>query len=260
MLSELLLLSGSDIPFPEAKITIHQPTLKEIGYIGEHSFFLGCGLLNFSRDLLNDVDKSRLDNINDFDILMSIMLNTSDATKDNVNCALLVLSLIFPLHNAEVRTNGVIALVNEKETCEINKKNFSIFKEKLVDMFCLDLGEKSSDKYNPSGSMAEKIAKKFQKRHAQLEKLKNETSKGKKLSVLSRYASILAVGLQKDLNELSNYTVFQLYNEFQRFQLKVQWDAYIQARMAGAKDLDEVDNWMIDLSEVSQEKNKKTKK
>jgi hypothetical protein len=79
------------------------------------------------------------------------------------------------------------------------------------------------------------------------------------VSILSRYASILAVGLQKDLNELMKYTVYQLYDEFQRFQLKVKWDAYVQARMAGAKDLEEVDNWMIDLKDQGKNKNK-TKK
>ena len=87
---------------------------------------------------------------------------------------------------------------------------------------------------------------------------KEKLGDGKKISILSRYASILAVGTQKNLNELMQYTVYQLFDEFQRFQLKVQWDAYIQARMAGAKDLDEVDNWMIDLQD--QGKNKKEKK
>ena len=88
--------------------------------------------------------------------------------------------------------------------------------------------------------------------------LANEKDKNtKRISILSRYASILAVGLQKDLKGLMNYTVCQLYDEFQRFQLKVQWDAYIQARIAGAKDLDEVDNWMIDLKDQGKNKNKK---
>lgn len=40
MLNNLLLLSGNDIPFVSAQIAIHQPTIKEIGYIGEQSFFL----------------------------------------------------------------------------------------------------------------------------------------------------------------------------------------------------------------------------
>ena len=78
----------------------------------------------------------------------------------------------------------------------------------------------------------------------------------KKISILSRYISILAVGLQKDLNSLMHYTIYQLYDEFQRFQLKVQWDAYVQARMAGAKDLEEVDNWMINLQDQGKNKNK----
>ena len=48
MENELLYLSGNDIPFIEAKVIIHQPTIKEIAYIGEKSFFTGCQFLNFS--------------------------------------------------------------------------------------------------------------------------------------------------------------------------------------------------------------------
>ena len=50
-MDELLLLSGNDIPFPEARITIHQPKLREIAFIGEEAFFTGCELLNFSKDM-----------------------------------------------------------------------------------------------------------------------------------------------------------------------------------------------------------------
>jgi hypothetical protein len=49
MLNKLLLISGNDIPFVEAGISIHQPTLKEIAYIGEEAFFSGCEFLNFSK-------------------------------------------------------------------------------------------------------------------------------------------------------------------------------------------------------------------
>jgi len=35
IMDELLLLSGNDISFPEAQLTIHQPRLKEIAYITE---------------------------------------------------------------------------------------------------------------------------------------------------------------------------------------------------------------------------------
>ena len=43
MLDELLLLSGNDIPFYKANISIHQPRLKEIGYIGVRPREGWCG-------------------------------------------------------------------------------------------------------------------------------------------------------------------------------------------------------------------------
>lgn len=255
MNNDLLLLSGNDIPFPEARLTIHQPRLREIAFIGEETFFIGCGFLDFSKNLLSDQDKNRLSNYSDFDIFMSIVINKSSDVKRSVECAFLVLSLIFPLYNISVRDN-VIILKKDEEEYSINKNNFDTFREIIAAMFNLRIGANSSEKYNPEGDMAKRIADKFKQRQEKLNKIAQEAAVGKRIAVLSRYASILAVGLQKDLNAMMQYTVYQLYDEFQRFQLKVQWDAYIQAKMAGAKDLEEVDNWMIDLQEQGKNKNK----
>lgn len=259
MIESLLLLSGNDIPFPEARVTIHQPTLKEIAYIGETAFFVGCGFLNFSKNLLNDQDKTRLANIDDFDIFMSIIMNKQKDTRSSVESALSVLTLIFPLYEISVREN-LLVLSKDGEECFIDRRTFPIFKEKIVSMFNLDLNQKESANYNPTGDMAKRIAEKFKKRHEKLMQLEKEAlGDGKQISILQRYASILAVGLQKDLNSLMQYTVYQLLDEFQRYQLKMQWDAYVHAKMNGAKDLEEVDNWMIDLKQQGKEKNKKTK-
>ena len=57
MINDLLLLSGNDIPFIPAQITIHQPTIKEIAYLGEDTFFTGVQLLNFSKNILSEEDK-----------------------------------------------------------------------------------------------------------------------------------------------------------------------------------------------------------
>ena len=62
MINDLLLLSGNDIPFSEAQLIVHQPTLKEIAYIGEDSFFSGCEVLNFSKNLLPSKDRVNLEN------------------------------------------------------------------------------------------------------------------------------------------------------------------------------------------------------
>jgi len=37
----LALMCGTDIPFPQAQLVLHQPSLKEIALIGETVFFEG---------------------------------------------------------------------------------------------------------------------------------------------------------------------------------------------------------------------------
>ena len=71
----------------------------------------------------------------------------------------------------------------------------------------------------------------------------------RKMSSISRYISILSVGLQKDKNDLLNYTLWQLTDEFNRYQSKVENDFYYQAKVAGATGLKDVDPWMRDLYE-----------
>jgi hypothetical protein len=44
--------------------------------------------------------------------------------------------------------------------------------------------------------------------------MKNKGSEGQKVTILSRYISILAVGENKNINDLLNYSVYQLFDEF----------------------------------------------
>ena len=93
MINDLMLLAGVDIPFIEAQIAIHQPTLKEISMIGEESFYTGCGVLNFSKDNLSPEDRINLVEVSNFEILMSILAGNHLDVKQNKVCALMVLSL-----------------------------------------------------------------------------------------------------------------------------------------------------------------------
>ena len=170
---------------------------------------MGCGFLDFSKNLLNQSDKTRLANYDDFDILMSIIIDKNVAVKNTVESAMSVLSLIFPLYEVEVRKDKVaIILKKDNKEFEINKKNYPIFKDIVINMFNLKGAEAAADKYNPQGTMAAKIAEKLKKRHEQLSKLKENINPDKDIAILSRYASILAIGLQKDLNDLMQYTVY----------------------------------------------------
>lgn len=242
-MDSLLLLSGNDIPFPEAQLIVHQPTLKEIAYIGEESFFSGCEVLNFSKNSLPSKDRVNLENKTDFDIIMSVMIENSLEAKKKQIDVLLVLTLLFPNYSFKIdKKTFQIILTKEDEIKQINNKNFKSFQDIIINIFCLKNKEKE---YNPKGAISQKISDKLKEREQKLAKV--NLQENEKISILSRYASILAVGEQKDLNILMNYTVYQLLDEWERFCLKMNYDTYAKAKMLGAKDLEEVENWMKDI-------------
>lgn len=245
MLDELLLLSGSDIPFPQARINIHQPTIKEISYIGEENFFLGCELLKFSKDILSDEDKKNLKDKNDFEVLLSIIRNnksiSAQKSKISVN---MVLTLLFPDYQFNMLSDAIAfkKIGTNEEVGKIDKDNFSEFKEILSQMFCLSNTKQGN--YNPANKLAQEFADKMRKGR---EKAAQQKGEHHKIAVLSRYISILSVGECKDMNCLLNYTIYQLYDEFERFEAREAYDLYIKQKLAGAKDLQDIDNWMRDL-------------
>ena len=244
MNNHLLLMSKNDIPFPQAQVNIHQPTINEISFIGEESFHIGSQFLNFSINNLSSEDKVRLVNKTDFEVFMSIM-NSRENAKYKVY-ALMVLALLFPDYQIKVDTNDIKLIRSEDYfTSSINNLNYDTFKSIIVKMFCLDEAEGGDGNYNPANEYAAKIAEKLKKRQNKIAKEKGIDLS--KISIFGRYVSILAVGEHKDINELMNYTVYQLKDEFKRFQKKQEFDFYIKAKMAGAKDLEEVDNWMNDI-------------
>ncbi len=243
MISDLTLLSGNDIPFYGAQVSVHQPTVKEIGFLGEENFFTGCEVLNFSKDSLTEEDKSNLEGKTNFDILIAILRENSVTMQKNRSCVEMVLALIFPEYEINISYLGIeLKKQGEEETHIINNDNFDEFKIILNSIFAYKKSE--GEDTNPIGDMAKKIADKLKQGH---QRLAQEKGENKKIDIISRYVSILAVGQQKDMNSLLNYTVYQLFDEFERYELKVGYDIFIQAKMAGAKDLKDVEDWMKDI-------------
>lgn len=242
MLSDLQLLSGNDIPFPAAQITIHQPTIKEIGLIGEEEFFTGQQILNFSKDILAEEDKMNLEDKTNFDILIAILREQNAVMQYNRNCAKQVLALIFPEYEVFLEQDK-IKLVKESQEYKIDNSNYEEFKSIISSMFEIKSDDGSQSSFNPSGALAKRIADKLKQRRQKLQ----ENQPKQKIDILSRYVSILSVGEQKDMNNLLKYTVYQLFDEFKRYELKMGYDIYVQAKMAGAKDLKEVEDWMKDI-------------
>lgn len=246
MLNDLLLLSGNDIPFEPANLIIHQPTIKEIAYIGEEAFFTGCDFLKFSKERLKEEDKVHLVELTNFDILMSISMTNDIEMQKRKTYMLMVLSLMFPQYTISLNQKYILFKTSEEQEFKIDNSNFEEFKKILDAMFCLNVGDGDSNaEYNPQDALSERIAKKLKARHQKLNELKDTNNQ--KIAILSRYISILTIGQQKDMNSFLNYTVYQLFDEFNRYELKLNYDIYLQAKMAGAKDLKEVEDWMKDI-------------
>lgn len=242
MLNELLLLSGNDIPFIQAGVTIHTPTIKEIALIGEEAFYTGCEMLTFSKAILNQEDRISLEHQSNFDVLMSIMMDKSSGARKNRIHMMLVLSLLFPDYSIKLSLKE-ISLTKEGEVHSINSENFENFKEIITAMFCLKSGTKDTETYNPAGDLARKIAEKLKKGRDTVNKQKGP----QKIAVLSRYISILSVGMSISPNVLLDCTVYQLFDLYKRFEMKEEFDMIFQAKVAGARDLKEVDNWKRDI-------------
>ena len=244
-MDKLLLLSGNDIPFPAATINIHQLRLNEISFLTEPIFYKACGVLTFDKEKIYSKDKNDLEGLTNFDIIMSIMTEKNDPrVKQQQVSVKMLFAMLFPDYKITFTKNGIVLVKDgDKEMHIIRPEDFQEFTNIIKEIFCLS--SSSQEDYNPANDKAREIAEKLRRGRAAAAAAKGEDQA--EISILSRYVSILAVGNHKDINTLMNYTVYQLYDEFGRYELKLSNDIYIQAKMAGAEGLKEVDNWMKDI-------------
>lgn len=246
----LLLLSRNDIPFISAELNIHQPTIKEIALIGDEVFFTGLQFLTIDKNSISGLSPQEAQQISNFDIFAHLVTDAAPASRLNKVCAESLLTLLFPDYIIKL-TPAFIALSKEKEEKPhlIDKNNFNEFQSILKEMFCLDLlhGGKPQTEYNAANKHAQMIIDKIYKGRQKLAEINSQQNNGQKIAIFSRYISILAVGERKDMNLLLEYSVYQLFDEFTRFNLREQSDLYLEAKMAGAQDLQEVENWMKDI-------------
>ena len=181
--------------------------------------------------------------------------NTTTSQGRSVQAALEnIFMLIFP--NYQIMYMPNMLLFNKmhedgtKQQGKITMDNYEQFKKLIQQMFCLS-NLKGQD-YNPANKLAEQIANKLRQRHKKLQK--KTDGQPKSISILSRYISILTIGNHHTIPELMQYTVYQLFDQFRRFEKKQAYDAWFSAKLAGAENLDDVDNWLAQEDEVQVER------
>ena len=119
----LALMTGIDIPVPELQTAIHQPTIKEISYIGEQEFFIGLQTLSINKNMIKGQGNSLLENTTNFQIFMTIM--KEQETRDKKEAIITLFQLIFPQCQV-IMTPMSILLNKEGQQTIVDENNFEI--------------------------------------------------------------------------------------------------------------------------------------
>lgn len=236
----LALMAGTDIPIPELQLTLHQPKLKEIAYIGETEFFTGVQCLCLHKSMFIK-DKDDLGDITNFQIFMTVMMDKT--TFDKRIATMQVLQLVFPGYNILFTPMSLI-LQKEETSITVDASNFEFLQETLRLVFCAKDGPMDQQAFNPANDKAREIAEKLMRGRQRVAAQQG----GQNTSVFSRYLSILTIGIASmSLLDLVELTMFQLYDLIERYILHMNWDIDVRSRLAGGKPDSQPENWMKDI-------------
>lgn len=236
----LALMCGTDIPIPGCSLVIHQPTLKEISYIGEQDFFSGVQCLCINKSMF--VDETLLEATTNFQVFMTIMSQAE--TIDKKRAVQQVLLLFFPQAKVLFTPRSLILNVEGVGNVIIDETNFEHVQYIISEIVCTKTGPMDQQGFNPADAKAKEIADKIMRGRQKVAEQKGQTN----VSVLTQYLSILTIGTgSMSLSELMNLTIYQLYDLIERYMLYTSWDLDIRSRMAGAKIEGQPENWMKNL-------------
>lgn len=239
--TRLALMTGCDYPIPECQLTLHQPTIKEIGLIGENDFFTGSQCLSIYKSMFVTEDKSALDDINNFQIFMTVMRDKESMEKKH--SVLQVLTLFFPKYDKVLFTPQSLLFQSKEENVVIDENNFDFLQAAIREVTCSKSGPMDQQAFNPANDKAREIAEKLMRGRQRVAAQNGSAN----TSIFSLYLSILSVGLQMPVTELVNCTMFQLYDLMERYSLYMNWDLDVRTRLAGGKPDSQPDNWMKNI-------------
>ena len=230
-------MCGTDYPVPECQLTIHQPKIKEISYIGEYEFFSGIQCLCLNKSMFIK-DESLLETTSNFQIFMTIMSEKETANKKE--SVLQVCSLLFPKMRIMFTPMSML-ITGEGQTLQIDENNFEFLQMAISNICCLKTGPMDQTTFNPANDKAREIAEKLMRGRQRVAAEKGTSNS----SVFTQYLSILTVGLNSmTLKDLCDLTMFQLYDLVERYMLYVNWDIDVRCRLAGGKPDNQPDDWM----------------
>lgn len=235
---DLQLMLGLDIYISELELLIHQPTLSE----------LGMTMLSFSE--INQImgifafedPDGKLSNFQSF---MLVTSNLKGDLKKNLN---LLFDLLFPnckisfIHGRSMYIEQ--SLGEFKKTILIDEQNFELFQEVIKEIFCISSVDETGPVYNTKGEMANKIKEKLlQGRKKAAERKAQFTNGNSEGDFLVKYISVVSVSTGISVNEIKKYTLYQLYDILNRFNLWFNYDLDLRIRLAGGEVKKSAEDW-----------------
>lgn len=236
------LITGNDIPIPAIQTSVHQPSMQEIAMIGEKNFFLGIQTLCLNKNLyIKDENLSKT--MTNFQVFMMVINDNHNIELKQATQSLL--TLLFPNYKIGITPQSIILMNQELGNQIIDDNNFEEIQEVLKDILCVKSNLSGAQTtFNPKGTKAQEIANKLMHGRQRVAAQKGDTQD----SILSRYLSILAVGLRStSLQDLVKLTLFQIYDLIERYHLYIDWDITIRAKLAGASGDHEPEDWMKNI-------------
>lgn len=236
----LALMTGADIPIPECQLVLHQPTIKEIAFMGEHEFFVGVQTLTLHKSMFMDKDKGVPESITNFQIFMTIVNGKETADKKEIVKQLFL--IIFPKYKVLFTPNSIL-FQDDNGNHMVDASNFESLQEILRMVFCVNSTDMDKQAFNPANDAAKEIAEKLMRGRQRVAAQSGENNH----SIFSQYLSVLTIGTQLGFNELQTYTMYQIFDLMERYSLYTNWDIDLRCRLAGGKPDTQPDNWMKNI-------------
>lgn len=239
-MDKLVLMTGIDIPIVELQLSLHQPSIKEISYLGESNFFSGISCFCVDKNLVIADAEARKDTSN-FQIFMAVMSQQPEKKQQVLGA----LQLFFPECKSFFTPNSLILSMNDQSHI-IDGKNFETI-QKIISKICrLNGGKDGLPEYNPKNAQAQAIADKLMRGRQRVAEI--NAAKGEGGSCFARYLSVIPIAIPSmSLTDAINLTIYQFYELIERYSKYINWDIDIRARLAGAKGNSEIENWMDDI-------------
>lgn len=238
-----LYLSGKPVPIEDCNVILTQPTISEVVLFGEDEFLIITHILAHPDSLIEEVREgnSELAGYSDFQLFMTIIKN-EPTIRGSIEK---LFDLIFPTYDIKILDTSIDFSLKEDEkkmVCgRVNPFNFTNLCNIIGDLF--EPQNENEKEYKPANDKAAAIAEKIKKGREKVSKQKNDDTPQ---SLFGRYTSILAIGMQMDINIFYNYTPFQLYDAFQRYFAKTSSDFYSKVATTPLMDvskMEEPDEW-----------------